>query len=140
MSQSPDLESKRRTRWYLGSLASVWAAWCTHPMELIKVQMQTSNQAQKTSNDQGDYKILCEQGIHGFYNELTASTLLRLTNSGSRVGIYETGKNHLDTNSLSRKFLLPTFAGLVSAAVRNSHWECPLIKSIYECKMMLNYV
>lgn len=31
----------RITRWYFGGLASAGAACCTHPLDLLKVQMQT---------------------------------------------------------------------------------------------------
>lgn len=120
MSQSSDLECHKRHRWYFGSIASTCASWCTHPMDLVKVQMQTPNQIKQKEKHlmtKVIKKIFREQGIPGFYNGLTAATMLRVTSSGARIGIYEGGKNHLDSKSLPRKFLLATIAGLVSAGV-----------------------
>ena len=34
-------EKKRLGRWYFGGLGSAGAACCTHPLDLLKVQLQT---------------------------------------------------------------------------------------------------
>ena len=34
-------EKKRLARWYFGGLGSAGAACCTHPLDLLKVHLQT---------------------------------------------------------------------------------------------------
>lgn len=34
-------KTKRISRWYFGGVASAGAACCTHPLDLLKVQLQT---------------------------------------------------------------------------------------------------
>ena len=36
-----DGEKKRLARWYFGGLGSAGAACCTHPLDLLKVHLQT---------------------------------------------------------------------------------------------------
>lgn len=43
MSQKSDKE-RRLPRWYFGGLASAGAACCTHPLDLIKVHLQTQQE------------------------------------------------------------------------------------------------
>ena len=42
----------RLERWYFGGLAGVLAACCTHPLDTIKVQLQTQQRA--------DYGLVCK--------------------------------------------------------------------------------
>ena len=43
----------RQERWYFGGLAGVLAACCTHPLDTVKVQLQTQQRA--------DYGLVCER-------------------------------------------------------------------------------
>ena len=45
----------RQERWYFGGLAGVLAACCTHPLDTIKVQLQTQQRA--------DYGLVCKQSL-----------------------------------------------------------------------------
>jgi dicarboxylate transporter 10 len=40
-------KSKRIGKWYFGGLASAGAACCTHPLDLLKVHLQTAGVAAK---------------------------------------------------------------------------------------------
>lgn len=40
-------ETKRAAAWYHGGVASAGAAMCTHPLDLLKVHLQTQQKAQK---------------------------------------------------------------------------------------------
>ena len=42
----------RQERWYFGGLAGVLAACCTHPLDTVKVQLQTQQRA--------DYGLVCK--------------------------------------------------------------------------------
>lgn len=78
-------------RWYFGGFASAGAACVTHPLDLIKVQLQTS-QEKKVSILRLTGHIVKNQGVTALYNGISASLLRQLTYSTTRFGIYETGK------------------------------------------------
>ncbi|KAI7697284.1 hypothetical protein SSS_02555 [Sarcoptes scabiei] len=87
-------------RWYFGGLASAGAACCTHPLDLIKVHLQTSfsNAAangQKRSMISTVMNVIKNDGFLALYNGLTASLLRQLTYSTTRFGIYEIAKQHV---------------------------------------------
>lgn len=56
----PD-RTKKLSRWYFGGLASAGAACCTHPLDLIKVHLQTQQEG-KVSIWQLTKKIVQKQG------------------------------------------------------------------------------
>jgi solute carrier family 25 (mitochondrial dicarboxylate transporter), member 10 len=87
----------RLSRWYFGGLASAGAACCTHPLDLLKVHLQTQ-QTGKLSLPQMSVKIWKSDGFFGFYNGLSASLLRQLTYSTTRFGIYETLKKQLPSD------------------------------------------
>ncbi|KAK0410612.1 hypothetical protein QR680_005234 [Steinernema hermaphroditum] len=90
-------KQERIGRWYFGGLASAGAACCTHPLDLLKVHLQTQ---QTPSVGLGDMakKIMKNDGIRGFYNGLSASLLRQLTYSTTRFGMYETLKKQFPSD------------------------------------------
>ncbi|XP_073945308.1 dicarboxylate carrier 1 isoform X1 [Choristoneura fumiferana] len=81
------------SKWYFGGLASAGAASITHPLDLLKVQMQT----QKGKGDslfKLTAHILKKQGIMGLYVGISASLTRQLSYSTARFGIYEVAKQH----------------------------------------------
>lgn len=106
---SSDLRHNKISRWYFGGLASGGAACFTHPLDLLKVTLQTQQEG-KISMLQLTGKILRQQGIFGLYNGLSASLLRQLTYSTTRFGIYEIGKKDFGNGFLG-KILLAGFAG-----------------------------
>lgn len=81
-------------RWYLGGLASAAAAACTHPLDLLKVHLQTQQEVQYGLLSMG-VRVVHTQGVRGLYNGLTASLSRQLTYSTTRFGVYEILKLHL---------------------------------------------
>ena len=79
---------KRVTRWYFGGLASAGAACCTHPLDLLKVHLQTAGK-ERTNLVTSTVSIVRNQGVLALYNGLSASLLRQLTYSTTRFGIYE---------------------------------------------------
>jgi hypothetical protein len=49
----------RLERWYFGGLSGVLAACCTHPLDTIKVQLQTQQRA--------EYGLICKQKQNKFF-------------------------------------------------------------------------
>ncbi|XP_026488373.1 mitochondrial dicarboxylate carrier [Vanessa tameamea] len=84
----------RVSHWYFGGLASAGAACITHPLDLLKVQMQTQK-GKNISMFQLTGIVLKNQGVMGLYNGISASLLRQLTYSTARFGIYEVAKQQL---------------------------------------------
>nr|CAD7393367.1 unnamed protein product [Timema cristinae] len=84
-------ERKRLSRWYFGGLGSAGAACCTHPLDLLKVHLQTQQEG-KLSLLRLTVNIVKQQGVLALYNGLSASLLRQLTYSTTRFGIYEVVK------------------------------------------------
>lgn len=85
---------KRKSRWYFGGIAAAAAASCTHPLDLIKVHLQTTSASasagqHKTNIVSMGVKIVRTQGVGAIYNGLTASLLRQLTYSTTRFAIYD---------------------------------------------------
>ncbi|GFO04225.1 mitochondrial dicarboxylate carrier [Plakobranchus ocellatus] len=111
---------KRVGRWYFGGIASAMAACCTHPLDLLKVHLQT-HQGPKMGLLQMGVKVIKTDGVLGLYNGLSASVLRQLTYSMTRFAIYETVKKELikDNRSMPvyEKIGLAAFAGACGGLV-----------------------
>ncbi|KAJ8318728.1 hypothetical protein KUTeg_003819 [Tegillarca granosa] len=105
-------KTKRIGRWYFGGLASAGAACCTHPLDLLKVHLQTQ-QMEKVRIGTLVSRILKSDGIMGLYNGLSASLGRQLTYSLARFAIYETIKKELTKDG---KFM-PFYQKVLSASI-----------------------
>lgn len=85
-------------RWYLGGIASAGAACGTHPLDLLKVHLQTQ-QVVKQGFVQMIISVVRNDGFLALYNGLTASILRQLTYSGTRYGVYEVLKGRVLKNN-----------------------------------------
>lgn len=110
-------KTKRIGRWYFGGTASAMAACCTHPLDLLKVHLQTQQHGKIGLVSMG-VKVFKTDGILGLYNGLSASILRQLTYSLTRFGIYETVKKELLAKNdgapmpFYQKVLVAGFAGM----------------------------
>ncbi|CAI4225556.1 unnamed protein product [Auanema sp. JU1783] len=105
-------------RWYFGGVASAGAACCTHPLDTLKVHLQT--QQGKIGATDMCVKIVKSDGFFAFYNGLSASLLRQLTYSTTRFGMYETLKKQFpsDTNlPFYQKALLAGISGFCGGLV-----------------------
>ena len=114
----------RVAKWYFGGLASAGAACCTHPLDLLKVHLQTATSKSKIEGTSGPSKsglvantllIIRSDGVLALYNGLTASLLRQLTYSTTRFGIYEVAKQRLSKQGeqipLAQKVFLAAISG-----------------------------
>jgi solute carrier family 25 (mitochondrial dicarboxylate transporter), member 10 len=86
--------------WYLGGCASMSAVCFTHPLDTIKVQLQTQQQARFGFVGMG-VNIVKTSGFGSLYNGLSAALLRQATYSGTRFysyGNYSIKKNDLFLN------------------------------------------
>lgn len=67
-----DLNKNRISRWYFGGLASAGAACVTHPLDLLKVALQTQQEG-KLSITQLTFKIVKTQGNINLFILIDAS-------------------------------------------------------------------
>nr|AKN21602.1 slc25a-34 [Schmidtea mediterranea] len=105
--------------WYFGGVASAMAAACTHPLDLLKVHLQT--QQKKEFGMGGMFlKVVKNDGILALYNGLSASLLRQLTYSMTRFGIYETYKKKKGANlPFYEKAAVSMVAGFIGGIVGN---------------------
>ncbi|XP_039418375.1 mitochondrial dicarboxylate carrier isoform X1 [Corvus cornix cornix] len=88
------MAERRVSRWYFGGLASSGAACCTHPLDLLKVHLQTQQEVKMRMMGMAMHVIRTD-GFLALYNGLSASLCRQMTYSLTRFGIYETAKNYL---------------------------------------------
>ncbi|KAK5073067.1 Mitochondrial dicarboxylate transporter [Lithohypha guttulata] len=74
--------------WFGGSAAAI-AAIVTHPLDLVKVRMQTRAPDAPKSMLGTFGHVFKNEGLMGLYNGLSASLLRQLTYSTVRFGVYE---------------------------------------------------
>lgn len=92
------------------------AACVTHPLDLLKVQLQTQ-QTTKVTLPQLISTVHKSNGIMGFYNGLSASVLRQMTYSLARFAVYESVK------SSSTGGPLPFYQKILLAAGRGDSKE-----------------
>lgn len=108
--------NKKLSRWYFGGLASAGAACVTHPLDLLKVQLQTQQEG-KVSLIRLTVNIIKKQGVTALYNGLSASLCRQLTYSTTRFGIYEVAKQTVQSSGGEPSFATKvTMAALAGAA------------------------
>ncbi|XP_039279846.1 mitochondrial dicarboxylate carrier isoform X2 [Nilaparvata lugens] len=101
---------RKNSRWYFGGLAATGSAAVMHPLDLIKVHLQT----QKS----GKLRILpsmvhiCKtQGFFALYRGLTASIFRQMSYSTARFAVYEALKAELSkTNRTSLEWKVASAA------------------------------
>lgn len=94
MAENKKPNTMRVAKWYMGGLASMGAACCTHPLDLIKVHLQTQQEA-KMGMWQMAKRVVATEGIFGLYNGLSASLVRQGTYSMTRFAMYESLKNQV---------------------------------------------
>lgn len=111
--------------WFGGS-ASCFAICFTHPLDLVKVRLQTQSHA-GTRLGMGKMfaHVFREHGIRGLYKGLTAAQLRQLTYSMTRFGVYDVLKEKVTGNTPSQQpglgtlILISSLAGFMGGVVGN---------------------
>ena len=108
---SDKTEKPRLAKWYFGGLGSAGAACCTHPLDLLKVHLQTQQDGNIGIVRQTMH-IIRGQGVLALYSGLSASLLRQLTYSTTRFAIYNVAKQTVAPNGEK----IPFFQSLLMAA------------------------
>lgn len=98
-----ETQTKRVGKWYFGGVASAMAASCTHPLDLLKVHLQTQQKAEMRLIGMGVH-VVKNHGFLALYNGLSASLLRQLSYSMTRFALYESGKEYLTQGGKSMAF------------------------------------
>lgn len=111
-----DSRQNNVSRWYFGGMSSGGAACFTHPLDLLKVTLQTQQDG-KLSAVQLTGKIIRERGILSLYNGISASLLRQVTYSTTRFGLYEIGKKDY-ADGFVGKVLLAGASGAIGGKIK----------------------
>ncbi|KAK2498076.1 hypothetical protein MC885_011456 [Smutsia gigantea] len=111
----------RVSRWYFGGLASCGAACCTHPLDLLKVHLQTQQEVKLRMTGLA-LQVVRSDGILALYNGLSASLCRQMTYSLTRFAIYETVRDQVTKDSQGplpfyKKVLLGSISGCIGGFV-----------------------
>ncbi|XP_069339095.1 mitochondrial dicarboxylate carrier isoform X2 [Eulemur rufifrons] len=111
----------RVSRWYFGGLASCGAACCTHPLDLLKVHLQTQQEVRLRMTGMA-LRVVRSDGFLALYNGLSASLCRQMTYSLTRFAIYETVRDQVAKGSqgplpFHTKVLLGSVSGLTGGFV-----------------------
>ena len=114
LSKSKDLTTKKvHYPFWFGGSASCFAACGTHPLDLIKVRLQTqqNNNGVRRNMFQMFVHVAKDDGIRGLYRGLSAALLRQATYSMTRFGVYESLKDRFSSGTKE-----PSFLALVAMA------------------------
>lgn len=92
-------EMIRVPKWYFGGCASAAAACITHPLDLLKVHLQTAKSTKEFNLLKRTKRIIEVQGFSALYNGLSASLFRQMTYATTRFGLYEVMKQGVDGDS-----------------------------------------
>ncbi|OBT83483.1 hypothetical protein VE02_06882 [Pseudogymnoascus sp. 03VT05] len=99
--------------WFGGS-ASCFAACVTHPLDLVKVRLQTRSANAPTTMIATFGHVVKNDGFPGLYRGLSASLLRQITYSTTRFGVYEELKAAATTPTSTPSF--PVLLAIASAS------------------------
>ncbi|KAM9000966.1 mitochondrial dicarboxylate carrier [Sarcophilus harrisii] len=115
------MPQRRVSRWYFGGLASSGAACCTHPLDLLKVHLQTQQKIEMKMTGMA-LKVVRTDGFLALYNGISASICRQMTYSLTRFAIYESFRDKLTAGShgpipFYKKVLLGSLGGFAGGFV-----------------------
>ncbi|XP_028821556.1 mitochondrial dicarboxylate carrier-like, partial [Denticeps clupeoides] len=115
------MAERRISRWYFWVVASCGAACCTHPLDLLKVHLQTQ-QAVKMRMMGMAMHVVKNDGALALYSGLSASLCRQMSYSLTRFAIYETVRDMVSRDSkgplpFHQKVLLGAFGGFTGGFI-----------------------
>ncbi|XP_070704549.1 mitochondrial dicarboxylate carrier [Pempheris klunzingeri] len=115
------MQENRRSRWYFGGLSSSAAACLTHPLDLIKVHLQTQQEVRIRMIGM-IVDVVRRGGYLALYSGLSASLCRQMTYSLSRFAIYETVRDKMHRQNKGvmpfyQKVLLGAFGGFAGGFI-----------------------
>ncbi|GAV04415.1 hypothetical protein RvY_14695-1 [Ramazzottius varieornatus] len=114
-----DKEVGKAPRWYFGGISCSIAACCTHPLDMMKVHLQTHTSAQKLSIFGSLITVAKSRGVLSLYNGLSASVSRESVYSGFRFAVFDMLRPHpgQEAHSFLMKVLTAAGAGAAGGFV-----------------------
>ncbi|KAM3864435.1 mitochondrial dicarboxylate carrier [Diretmus argenteus] len=115
------MQEKRISRWYFGGVSSSAAACLTHPLDLIKVHLQTQQEVRMRMMGM-TVNLVRREGYLALYSGLSAALCRQMTYSLSRFAIYETVRDMMSSRNKGlmpfyQKVLLGAFGGFAGGFI-----------------------
>ncbi|XP_051244748.1 mitochondrial dicarboxylate carrier [Dicentrarchus labrax] len=115
------MQENRISRWYFGGVSSSAAACLTHPLDLIKVHLQTQQEVRVRMIGM-TVNVVRREGYLALYSGLSASLCRQMTYSLSRFAIYETIRDKMNRKNQGfipfyQKVLLGAFGGFAGGFI-----------------------
>uniref|UniRef100_T1J1X7 Mitochondrial dicarboxylate carrier n=1 Tax=Strigamia maritima TaxID=126957 RepID=T1J1X7_STRMM len=112
----PGQQEVRVARWYFGGFAGCGAVCVTHPLDLLKVHLQTQSEGKPKGLIQMTMHIIKKDGVLAMYSGLSAALLRQMTYTMTRFGVYEILRGQLvepgDIPGFGTKVLIGGLSGL----------------------------
>ncbi|KAI8609070.1 hypothetical protein BC830DRAFT_1071315 [Chytriomyces sp. MP71] len=105
--------SALQPRWWMGGFSSAMAAIVTHPLDSLKVRMQTMTVTSSVVSTLRS--VIASEGPFVLYKGLEASMLRQVTYSTARFGVYEEAKKRIASSSLND--FSPLLARIAAASI-----------------------
>lgn len=117
----PTADTNLKPRWYHGGVAGGMAVFCTHPLDLLKVHLQTQ-QSGTLRASQMAASIVRNQGMFALYNGVSASVGRQLTYTTARFAVYDILRPFIIKEgekdpTLLKKMLLASIGGFFGGIV-----------------------
>ncbi|XP_010728743.3 mitochondrial dicarboxylate carrier [Larimichthys crocea] len=106
------MQENRVSRWYFGGVSASAAACFTHPLDLIKVHLQTQQEVRVRMIGMA-LNVVRREGYLALYSGLSASLCRQMTYSLSRFAIYETVRDKMNRE---KKGLIPFYQKVMLGA------------------------
>ncbi|TKS92053.1 Mitochondrial dicarboxylate carrier [Collichthys lucidus] len=106
------MQENRVSRWYFGGVSASAAACFTHPLDLIKVHLQTQQEVRVRMIGMA-LNVVRREGYLALYSGLSASLCRQMTYSLPRFAIYETVR---DKMKREKKGLIPFYQKVMLGA------------------------
>ncbi|KAI8849285.1 mitochondrial dicarboxylate carrier [Chytridium lagenaria] len=97
--QAAAAADRSKSIWWFGGAASMFSALCTHPLDTLKIRLQTSTV--KVSLVRTTVDIVSKEGFMALYAGVSASLLRQATYSTARFAVYDIIKAKLNANDKS---------------------------------------
>ncbi|KAM6957551.1 mitochondrial dicarboxylate carrier [Aplochiton taeniatus] len=115
------MTEKRVSRWYFGGVSSSAAACLTHPLDLIKVHLQTQQEVRMKMMGMAK-SVVRREGFLSLYSGLSASLCRQMTYSLSRFAIYESVRDMISSHNhgpipFYQKVLISAFGGFAGGFI-----------------------
>jgi len=131
-SLKPTPPPNKAPRWWMGGLSAMGAACFTHPLDLVKVHLQTQSETASSSSSSSSSskkpgmiqlgrRVVANDGILGLWNGLSASLFRQGTYATARFALYQSIQSQVACDvsllTIPQKIIISAVAGCPSGLI-----------------------